>query len=495
MVLPRIPVLPRAAAPAEAQSELTARLDALLNEFEAPSEFSPEALADAERAIAAHAAGQGAPSVDLRDVPFVTVDPASSTDLDQAVFLARAGAGYLVRYAIADVPSFVEPGSALDAETRERGQTIYLPHRRIGLHPGAISEDAGSLLPNVDRWAYVFTFELGEDAGVSRMEVERAVIRSTAKLSYEGVQADLDSGSPSEFASLLREVGEKRIELERQRGGASLNLPEQEVEIAESGRIVLTSRAPLPVETFNAQISLMTGLETGRLFVEHGVGLLRTMPAPGREALAEFRARVKALGTPWPEGVPYGEFLRSLDTSDPHQLAAMYAAGSLFRGAGYLALPSGEDDDGAALIQAALGAPYAHTTAPLRRLVDRFALVVVEALSASRPVPPEVLDALPQLPALMKASDQRAGQVQRAALDLVEAFVLSSRVGEVFSAEVTSSSKGKAAIQIADPAVSARVSTDATPGSQVRVRLAGVDLDARTLSFEVVGPQETQQTS
>ncbi|MFP3702269.1 RNB domain-containing ribonuclease, partial [Burkholderia sp. SIMBA_013] len=65
------------------------------------------------------------PAADMRDVPFVTIDPATSTDLDQALFIDRAGDGYKVLYAISDVPSFVVPGGALDAETRHRGQTFY----------------------------------------------------------------------------------------------------------------------------------------------------------------------------------------------------------------------------------------------------------------------------------------------------------------------------------------------------------------------------------
>src|SRR5690606_37785545 len=81
-------------------------------EIDAPTEFSAEALAEAESATSP------APEIDLRDVPFVTLDPAGSKDLDQAFHLARAGSGFRVRYAIADVPEFVTPGGALDTEAR-----------------------------------------------------------------------------------------------------------------------------------------------------------------------------------------------------------------------------------------------------------------------------------------------------------------------------------------------------------------------------------------
>jgi exoribonuclease R len=484
MVRRRLISTPQTAEGSPQSDEFKAALEALPAELEIQADYPADALAEAEAAIAAHHAGQGAPEWDARDLAFVTIDPASSTDLDQAVLFERAGTGYRVYYAIADVPSFVAIGGALDRTTRERGQTIYLPDRRLGLHPDSIAEDAGSLLPDKDRWAFVFTFELDERANVTRTELKRGVVRSRAKLSYAGVHDELASGSPSDFAVLLKEFGEKRIALEAERGGASLNLPEQEVSVDDEGHLQLVSRAPLDTENYNAQISLMTGMETARIFLEHNLGLIRTMPAPDESSLTEFRRRAQALGHPWPDGQNYGEFLRALDTSDPLQLALMHAAGSLFRGAGYLALPAPDgtsDDD---LVQSAIGAPYTHTTAPLRRLVDRFVLVTAEALSQGRDVPADILAALPLLPELMKASDQKAGKIERASIDLVEAAVLQPRIGETFTAQVLTSDKGKATIQIAAPAVVARVTTHAAPGSTIRVTLTAVDIAKRTVTFD-----------
>lgn len=490
MVTSRLTAPAVASAGTTASQEFREALAALPREFEIREDFPAEALEELAAVLRAHAAGENAPEWDARDLEFVTIDPASSTDLDQAVQMERREGGYTVRYAIADVPSFVALGGALDAETRLRGQTVYLPDRRIGLHPEEMAEDAGSLLPGQDRWAYVFTFELAEDASVTSMDLRRGIVRSREKLSYIGVQEDLDSAQPSERAELFREIGLKRIELERSRGGASLNLPEQEVSVTEGGTLEITSRAPLPSENYNAQISLMTGMETAKLFLAHNLGILRTMPAPDERSLREFRTRAAALGHPWEEDIDYGEFLRQLDTTDPHQLAVMHAAGSLFRGAGYLALPAASEDgtpvepDEKALAQAAIGAPYTHTTAPLRRLVDRFVLLTAEHLANGRPLPEDLRQALPLLPELMKSSNQRTGQIERAAVDLVEAAVLAPHIGERFEAHVISSEGGKAKIQLTDPAVVARVSTDAAPGERIEVTLVSANLASRTAVFE-----------
>ena len=96
------------------------------------------------------------PDRDETDVPFVTVDPVGSMDLDQALYLERSGDGYRVRYAIADVPAYVSAGGVLDIETHRRVETVYAPDERTPLHPPVIGEDAGSLLPDQLRSAFVW---------------------------------------------------------------------------------------------------------------------------------------------------------------------------------------------------------------------------------------------------------------------------------------------------------------------------------------------------
>ena len=204
------------------ENQLAEALSALRTTLELPGHFPEDALREAKEAVAGHEL----PELDLTHIEFVTIDPASSTDLDQALFIDRSGEGYKVFYAIADVPSFVAPGGALDAETRRRGQTFYTPDGRIPLHPEVISEEAGSLLAGQLCAAFVWEFELDAAAAVSEVRVRRAAVRSRAKLSYPGVQADLDAGTAGPVLHLLKEVGMKRVELERLRGGASLNMPE-----------------------------------------------------------------------------------------------------------------------------------------------------------------------------------------------------------------------------------------------------------------------------
>lgn len=470
--MPSQTVSSRAVDPADELAEALAALPVTLGlSREFPAEVSREA--DRMAALAP------LPELDRSDLELVTIDPAGATALDQALAIAAEGDGYRVHYAIADLGAFVTPGGAMDAEARHRGQTVYAPDGRIPLHPAVISEGAASLLPGELRGAYVWDFELDGDARVTGARVYRARVSSRRQYDYETAQQLIDEGRE---LRLLREVGEKRMVLERARGGASLRVPETEVE-RDGGRYLIRRRRPLPVEEWNAQLSLMTGMQAAQLMLSAGVGILRTMPEADEDAVASFRRRAQALGHPWPSDQGYGDYLRGLDTSDPRQLAVMHAAASLFRGAGYTVF-DGEAPE--VTLQAAVAAPYAHVTAPLRRLVDRFGLALCEAVSAGEAVPSWVRSALPELPSAMAASSSVAGQLDSLALNIVEAAMLHGREGEQFEATVLSSTKGAASVQLDDPAVTARLDTPVEPGSRLRLRLERAEIATGAATFTVV---------
>ena len=462
---------------------LSRRFAQIRTELAVPGEFPPDVIEEAK-----NAAAQPLPQLpDLTSLPFWTLDPPGSMDLDQAMHLARDNEGYHVRYAIADVPYFVAPQSKFDAAVRERGQTIYLPDGRIPLHPKVISEAAASLLPDVTRPAYVWDLLLDGDAHVTRVSVARALLRSRARRDYETVQAEFDAGRADEQVHILHEIGTKRAALEVARGGASLPMPEQEIVEEAPGRYRLELRPPRPSEDWNAQISLMTGMAAADLMLAGGVGILRTMPAPDPAAVARFRRQAAALGVPWAQPQPYGDFLRSLDRSKPKHLALIHEATSLFRGAGYTPFDGALPD---LRTHAAVAAPYAHVTAPLRRLVDRFGLAVCAALSSGEPVPGWAREALSTLPKLMSASDRRASAVERACTDAVEAAVLSSHVGEEFSGSVVDqTSKNRPIVQILVPAVLALANGEAKPGDDVRVRVAAVDVETSRIDLDIIARQ------
>jgi exoribonuclease R len=457
---------------------LVEAFDAVRAELDLPTGFPPEVLAAAQEA----AASPALPEKDWTDVPFVTIDPPGATDLDQALHIEPRGSGHRVRYAIADVPAFVRPGSPVDAEARRRGQTLYAPDGRVPLHPPALSEHAASLLPGQDRPAFVWVIDLDADGETTAVDVVRAVVRSRAQLDYAGVQADVDAGRPPSGLEALRQVGEQRVALERARGGASLAVPDTEV-VAVDGTFRLRYAPPLAVEDWNAQISLLTGMAAADLMLAGEVGILRTMPAPDARTLARFHRQASALGLRWDAETPYGEYLRSLDPHEPRQLALLHESAALFRGAGYTPFEGAPPEQAE---QAAVAAPYAHVTAPLRRLVDRFALAICSALCAGADVPDWARAALAELPAAMADSDRRAGALERGCLDAAEAAVLASAVGRRFDAVVVDvdDDGDSGEVQVLDPPVLARCDGPLELGARTSVRLVEADVLARRVRFE-----------
>ena len=461
---------------------LTRGMAALQDELGVTSEFP----AEVQRAADEAAHNTRLPELDRTDIELVTIDPPGATDLDQALHIERDGAGYLVHYAIADVAAFVTPGDPVDVEAHRRGETLYGAGSRVPLHPPVLSEGAASLLEGQVRPALLWSIKLDQTGEGADVDVRRALVRSRAQLDYETVQRQVDDGTAGESLGLLREIGMLRKKREAARGGVSLPLPEQDVDI-DGDRWSLKFRSMIPAEEWNAQISLLTGMAAASLMVYARVGLLRTLPPPDPADVQRLHRTAKALRIEWPAEQLYPDFIRALDPNLPHHAAMVLACTRLLRGSGYIGF------DGEVPAQpehSALASEYAHVTAPLRRLADRYAGEVCVALCAGEEVPGWVLEQLHDLPMTMQEASRRANAYENAVLNLVEATVLKDQVGSVFAGVVVAvdhDDKKKGDVVVEEPAIEASVTaTQALPlGSEVQVRLVEADPERRTVRFEL----------
>lgn len=337
--------------------------DGIRTEFGLPAEFSPEAQRDAAQAVDRYRAAR----VDRTDLELVTIDPPGSRDLDQALRLERTADGYLLHYAIADVAAQIEPGSTLDIEARERGETIYLPDGSVPLHPLVFSEGSASLLPHEIRPAALWRIETDHDANPVAWTVQRTLVKSVRQLTYREAQDAAAAGNPHPAVAVLPEFGRKRRDLGLARGAIELNLPEQDVVRGAGGDWELVIEARTETDGWNAQISLLTGICAARIMLDGGIGMLRTLPPADGDVRRWMRRTAEALGVPWTNDTPIGEQLAALDPCATTTLAMMTQATTLLRGASYLVFDGVRPDEQAAQ-HAGIAAPYAHVTAPLRRL-------------------------------------------------------------------------------------------------------------------------------
>lgn len=447
-------------------------------EFGLPPEFPHAVTEEAARAADKRHDGR----VDATDLPLVTIDPPGARDLDQAMAVERTGTGFRIHYAIADLGAFVEPGGHLDREVRRRGQTFYLPDGNVPLHPPVLSEGAASLLPDQTSPAALWTLDCDEHGDLRNATVRRALVRSRARFDYDSVAAALEAGSEHPSLSELPNIGRLRREHAVARGAVELQLPDQEVESDGAGGWRLTLRPRTDVDAWNAEISLLTGMAAANLMLDAGIGVLRTLPDPENGAVKWLRRSARSLGIQWPKQMDAAELLAGLDPERPESLALFVDATRLLRGAGYTVF-DGEKPELAT--HAGIAASYAHVTAPLRRLVDRFATEICLAVAADQPVPEWVREALPTLPDAMAGSDALANKVDKACLDQTEAWVLGNRVGQEFDAIVLRSEGNSAEVFLTDPPVIAKCQGGTLPeGERVRVRLTQADANARKVVFE-----------
>jgi exoribonuclease R len=381
----------------------------------------------------------------------------------------------VLRYAIADVGFFVRPGDPLDREAWRRGVTVYLAVERAPLHPPSLCDGAASLLPDGPRPAVVFTVRV-DPTGDARLDgIERALIRSRAKLDYESVRRE---DLPRELPEIAR-----RVELAEQRREAPrVEFPDQAL-VRTDGGWELRFRPRDEVEDQNAAMSLATNLAVAAALHAAGTGLFRVMPEPDERSLRRLRATAVALGLTWPSGLPLAQFQRSLARHDPRASAFLLAVRRASGKATYAA-----HRDGVTPWHSAVAATYTHATAPLRRLADRYVIEAALAVANGQPVADHVQAAFERLPEVMERSENRADRVANAVIALAEAVWLSGRVGEVFDAVVVDEDDRGAVIQLADPAVLARVEAHRVdPGDELRVRLDAVDVETRQIDFSRVG--------
>ncbi|MEO7563760.1 MAG: RNB domain-containing ribonuclease [Sphingomicrobium sp.] len=443
-------------------------LAAIRDQFKLPASFPP--VVEEAAAAAARAPLNG--HTDRTAMPFVTLDPISSTDLDQAFAIERSGNDLILFYAIADVSAFVAPGSAIDQEAWARGETFYLPDGKTSLYPTILCEGAASLLPDGDRPCILFAVRIAPDGRSSLDSAERAMIRSRAKLGYATVtDADLPDG--------FHELSSRIAAAEEARGAARVDPPQQQVVAAAGGDFTLGFRPMSVIEQANAAMSLAANLAIADSMFAHSTGLFRIMAEPGRRSLSRLRHTADALGVEWASHVPLKQREASLDPNSPKDAAFMLAIRRAGAGASYAPFIPGKRP-----FHSAMAATYAHATAPLRRLADRYVTEAALAIANARPVPDWVSAAFLELPLVMNRAEARASQIDSAVIELAEAVVLQPRVGETFQGRVTDLDERGARIQLCSDAVVTRVKTDGLElGAAVSLKLVEDDIKRRLTRF------------
>ena len=484
---------------------------------------------------------------DATDLPMVTLDPASSTDLDQAFsFSLEPGptgsmelsqANIVLHYAIADIGAFAPLGGVVETEAWKRGSTVYAPDGSVPVYPRILCQDRASLLPDGPRPCILLEVVVAPDGTPVLRNVERATVRSRAKLAYEAT-------AKADLAPEAVELARRGTEAEDRRGAFRVELDEQEVVLEGDSPWGLAVRfaARAESEDLNSCVSLAANMAVATAMIERGVGLFRVMNDPDAAELSSLRRTARTLDVPWARHESLRQVVPRLDVNNPKHVAFSISARRSGGGASYAVFPvpasepisvsensdagngsertsqegprngtgkngnQGENRTGnqerppmvlheGKPWHSAMAASYAHATAPMRRLADRYVLELLLAeFSGDDLAKAALLPKLAALPMAMADADHRAAKVDRACLDYAECVILQAKVGETFEATVIEVSREIAQFSIEEPCVVARIRVpkpkpgepEISPGDEMTVRLDAVDPKSRRLTFTVV---------
>ena len=423
-----------------------------------PHVFRKETLEEAARAAPATMEGRE----DWRPLPLVTIDPADAKDHDDAVHAApdddpdNAG-GFLVTVAIADVAAYVRPGSALEREALERGNSVYFPDRVVPMLPERISNDLCSLRPNEDRPALAVRMRITKDGRKTGHTFHRVMMRSAAKLAYPQAQAAID-GWPDEAARpflepVLKPLWDayRALKIARHhRSPLDLDLPERKLILTPEGKIDRVFTPPrLDAHRLIEEFMILANVAAAETLEQHRQMLIyRAHDAPSVEkvhALSEFLSTIDIK-------LAKGQTLRPQNFNDilarvkdtEHENVVNEIVLRTQAQAEYVAENYGHF--GLNLRR------YAHFTSPIRRYAD---LVVhralIRALKLGRDGLPDMpAAALAEVAAQISAAERRAMAAERETTERLIASFLSERVGATFEGRISGVTKSGLFIKLAE---------------------------------------------
>jgi ribonuclease R len=416
-----------------------------INAHEIPTEFPPEAIAQAERAKPVTLGERD----DLRPLPLITIDGEDARDFDDAVWAeadtsADNKGGYHLIVAIADVAWYVRPGDALDKSAYERGNSVYMPDRVVPMLPEKLSNNLCSLRPNEDRAVLAAHLWIDTDGNLTRHRFVRGLMRSAARCTYEQVQRLKDTGRSDlppavvemitgplygAFAALTR----ARI----RRGTLDLEVPEYKVMMNEAREIErIVPRARLDSHRVIEEYMITANVAAAETLEKVGYPCMyRVHDRPDEAKLESLREFLASLGL----NLPRGQVIRSRNFADllakvaDRPEARLVNETVLRSQAQALYSPDNLGHFGLALRR------YAHFTSPIRRYSD---LLVHRALISGLRLGEGGLDkeagrTFAAVGEHISNTERRAAAAERDALERYITLFLKDRVGASFPAHIS----------------------------------------------------------
>ena len=454
---------------------------------------------------------------DLRSVPLVTIDGEDARDFDDAVFCERVGKNYRLTVAIADVSHYVHPGTALDKEAQNRGNSVYFPNNVIPMLPEILSNGLCSLNPQVDRLCMACEMEINAHGEIQKFQFFEALMRSQARFTYTQVAAilvDQDASLRKQYAPLVPHLENlyalyKVLHRARQtRGAVDFELPETKIIYNAQRKI----ERIVPLQRNDAhklieECMLAANVCAAEFLVKNKVPApFRIHAGPPPEKLTALREFLFELGVQLgggdkPKAKDYGKLLASLGDRPDVRLIHTVLLRSLSQ-----AIYSPDN-----IGHFALGFEnYTHFTSPIRRYPDLLVHRAIKGILKRLPLH-DTIEAVQTLTDHLSATERRADEATREVTRWLKAEYMMDKIGEEFDGIISGVTNFGIFVELADVYVDGLVHItslgndyyhfDAAKhrllgerthrsyrlGDSVRIKVAQVNLDEAKLDFELIG--------
>jgi ribonuclease R len=490
-------------------------IDVAIRNHDLPFVWPDEVLDEAARFPATVPADAIQGRVDLRQLPFVTIDGEDAKDFDDAVYCAEDGKGWVLYVAIADVGHYVKPRSALDAEAYVRGNSVYFPERVIPMLPEALSNGLCSLKPEVDRLTMVCEMSISASGKITRYQFHEAVIHSHARLTYNQVHAMIEKNDVDlreRFKKLVPNLEDlfaifRTLHAARAaRGSIDFDMPETKIIFGEDRKI----ERIVPLYRNNAhrlieECMLCANICAAEFLLKHNFAtLFRVHEGPTDEKLQDLHKFLGEMGLKLPGGQTptpkdYAKLLTSISERPDARLIQTVLLRSLSQA---VYTPENKGHFGLAF------EAYAHFTSPIRRYPDLVVHRHIRSILKNHAKQnEEALSLLAKEGEHCSTTERRADDATREVVDWLKCEFMLDRVGQEFDGLITSVTGFGFFVELKDIYVEGLVHISTLPndyyqfdptkqamlgertgrrfrlGDIVQVRVVRVDLDQRQIDF------------
>jgi ribonuclease R len=456
---------------------------------------------------------------DFRELPLVTIDGADARDFDDAVFARKQNKGWRLIVAIAEVSSYVQPGSLLDREAVHRSTSVYFPSRVIPMLPEALSNGLCSLKPAVDRLCLACEMTVAKDGTVQRSRFVAAVMNSSARLTYHQVADYFETGvlkHHDEQRDVKRNLDDLHglynalLKARLKRGAIGFETTEYGFQFDQRGSVV----GLIPHERNDAhklieECMILANVEAARFLLRKKLPVpyrVHASPPEGKlEALAQF-LRGQGIRVPWrvnPEPKDFEAVVeQALGRPDEHLVMAV-----LLRSQSLAAYQPGNEGHFGLALDA-----YTHFTSPIRRYPDLLVHRAIHHLLLRQNVPEYLYsaDAMAELCARCSHNSRRAEEAERDVIDRLKCAYLETRIGEEFEGLVSGVTSFGLFVELDYGRISGLVHVTGLPNDyyhydpvahrmkgerrgqvfqlsdRVKVKVVSVNMDERKIDFELV---------